>query len=165
MGPLPKPTALRALQGDLGKGRVSIPIKEPQPTSDLPPVADEWLSPEARAEWEKVYPAFRAMGLLKDVDSAKFHLYCHALAEIKRLAKQIKEEGYKIETPNTRGTMTVQKNPLLEAYNACFTQLIQLGDRFGDSPAGRCKLGRLEDSKSNQLDQFLNELDQKQGGQ
>ena len=70
-GRKPKPTALKVLEGDRGKGR--RPINEHEP---IPPgggvKCPSWLLPEAKKEWKRLAASLEAMGVLTMADLTAF---------------------------------------------------------------------------------------------
>lgn len=78
-GRKPKPTALKVLEGDRGKGR--RPLNEHEP---IPPrggvKCPSWLLPEAKKEWKRLAASLEAMGVLTMADLTAFAGYCQAYA-------------------------------------------------------------------------------------
>lgn len=50
-GGKPKPTAIKELEGNLGKRKLNK--KEPKPDKGMP-VCPDWLLPEVKAEWKRL---------------------------------------------------------------------------------------------------------------
>jgi phage terminase small subunit len=72
----PKPAHLKLLEGNPGKRRV--PVGEPRPPIGPMPQAPEFLTTEARAEWDRVSVQLFPMGLLIDADVSPLAAYCQA---------------------------------------------------------------------------------------
>mgnify|MGYP005786083515 CR=1 FL=1 len=64
-GRKPKPTALKKLEGNLGKRKLNT--KEPIPAKGMPN-CPEWLLPEAKEEWERLADLMKQMGVFMEVD-------------------------------------------------------------------------------------------------
>src|SRR5687768_3708732 len=74
-GRKPKPTLLKILDGNPGKR----PINESEPNApDGVPDCPDWLDDEAKAEWARVIPELREMGLLSRADRPALAAYCTA---------------------------------------------------------------------------------------
>ena len=74
-GPLPKPTAIRELEGDAGK-QLHKRRHEPKPrpvTGVQPP---RWLGVIARTEWRRIVPELERLGLLTVIDLGTLEIYC-----------------------------------------------------------------------------------------
>lgn len=82
-GPLPKPTALRALEGNAGKrpldlgGGVNPRIAIPSPPKHL--------GQEARKEWKRITPLLEELGLISGLDRTALALYCQAAGRLAEL--------------------------------------------------------------------------------
>ena len=81
-GRKPKPTALKVLEGDRGKGR--RPLNEHEPVPPRGGVkCPSWLLPEAKKEWKRLASSLEAMGVLTMADLTAFAGYCQAYARWK----------------------------------------------------------------------------------
>jgi len=106
-----KPTALKVLQGNPGKG--PLPKNEPKPTGRA--VKPEWLAPDAAAVWDQYAPIVEKMGLLTDADAETFARWCQLSAEFRRLQSKFPA--------------------------AKMTRMDNLESRFGLDPSSRARLG------------------------
>lgn len=76
-GPLPKPTALKKLEGN--PGRRKLPVNEPQPSiADAIPPAPNYLPAIATAAWRFISAELHAVGLLTTIDEHALEQYCIA---------------------------------------------------------------------------------------
>ena len=73
-GPPRKPTALKVMQGTARLDRT--PANEPKP--DGTPEPPDFLTAEARVEWDRLASGMEAIGLLTTADRAIFAGYCQA---------------------------------------------------------------------------------------
>lgn len=98
-GPLPKPAALRALEGNASKRPLNLdgginPLIEV-------PSAPKHLGAEARKEWKRITPLLESLGLISGLDRTALGLYCQVagrLAELEtafngQVAKRMEDEG------------------------------------------------------------------------
>lgn len=77
-GRKPRPTAIKKLEGNLGKRKLNT--KEPILAKGMPECPD-WLLPEAKAEWERLCKKLSDMGVLTEADvigcgSVWFDTFC-----------------------------------------------------------------------------------------
>ena len=82
-GPLPKPAALRLLQGNPGKRALNL-SDGVNPTHCIPP-APKHLGQEARKEWKRITPELFELGLITGLDRAALALYCQAAGRLSEL--------------------------------------------------------------------------------
>ena len=82
-GPLPKPAALKLLEGNPGKrsldvaGGVNPRIEIPSPPKHL--------GVEARKEWKRITPLLEELGLISGLDRTALALYCQAVGRLAEL--------------------------------------------------------------------------------
>lgn len=125
-----KSTGLREFEGNLGR-RSLAPVEHgttPEPPADL--------SPEARAEWNRVVEVLAAQDRLATVDRALLVVYVDAIANERKTAAQLATEGF--VTRSGQGALV--PHPLV-AINARFARTaIALADRFGIGTLARERL-------------------------
>lgn len=128
-----KPTALKALSGTLRADRVPANEPHPEGVAECP----EFLSAEARAEWDRLAPELEALGLLTAFDMAVFSGYCQSWADFRKLTEQLNkmaswvwqsEKGYRQVVPE----VSLRKD--------AWSRVIQAAARLGLDPATRSGL-------------------------
>lgn len=82
-GPLPKPAALKALEGNPGKRALDLTAGV-NPRIEIPP-APRHLGKEARKEWARITPLLFELGLISGLDRAALALYCQAVGRLAEL--------------------------------------------------------------------------------
>jgi len=82
-GPLPKPTALRLLEGNAGKRALDLSAGV-NPKIEVPS-APKHLGQEARKEWKRITPILVELGLVSGLDRAALALYCQAVGRLSEL--------------------------------------------------------------------------------
>ena len=82
-GPLPKPAALKALEGNPGKRALNL-SEGVNPLVTVPS-APKHLGPEARKEWKRITPLLEELGLISGLDRAALALYCQAVGRLSEL--------------------------------------------------------------------------------
>ena len=98
-GRKPLPTALKALEGDRGKGRRPLNVNEPTPPQENIKCPD-WLMPDAKKEWKRLAPSLVAMGVLTDHDIEAFAGYCQAYARWREAEEFLSQHGTIFKTPS-----------------------------------------------------------------
>jgi P27 family predicted phage terminase small subunit len=97
MGRTAQPAALRLIKGrGSGKDSAGREVKPGPGFKRLPPEAPEWLSDEARAEWDRVLPGLSRLSLLKPEDRAGLAAYCEAWASFREATETVQREGLTI---------------------------------------------------------------------
>lgn len=82
-GPLPKPAALRLLEGNAGKRSLNL-SDGVNPRHDIPP-APKHLGKEASKEWRRISPLLLELGLVTGLDRAALALYCQSYGRLSEL--------------------------------------------------------------------------------
>lgn len=82
-GPLPKPTALKLIQGNPGKRSLNL-ADGVNPRIEIPSVPKH-LSQAARKEWRRVTPLLEELGLVSGLDVAALALYCQSYGRLVEL--------------------------------------------------------------------------------
>jgi len=129
-GPKKKPSKLEKLQGNPGKRKAND--REPQPRTGQPR-CPQWLDAAARAEWKRVAPELKTLGLLTVVDVAALAGYCQAFSRWKSAEKLIKREGLMVEG---RFGQPV-KNPAIDVADKALRQVRDFAREFGFTPSAR----------------------------
>lgn len=82
-GPLPKPAALKLLEGNPGKRSLNL-AEGVNPRVEIPS-APKHLGIEARKEWKRITPLLDELGLISGLDRAALALYCQAVGRLSEL--------------------------------------------------------------------------------
>jgi len=131
----PKPTAMKLLEGDRGKGRRPLNKHEP-----IPPQGGikcpSWLLPEAKKEWKRLAPSLEAMGVLTMVDLQAFAGYCQAYARWKEAEEFITQHGSIFQTPSGY----VQQVPQVSIAQQNLKIMQSFCSEFGLTPATRARI-------------------------
>lgn len=153
-GPLPKPAALRLLEGNAGKRTLDLTAGI-NPRIEVPS-APRHLSTEAKREWKRITPLLEELGLISGLDRTALALYCQAagrLAELetafngmvarlvadgKDYADAVYEASYAV-TPSGYA----QQSVIVQLIGKHREQLNRYLMHFGLSPAAR---GRVQAS-------------------
>jgi P27 family predicted phage terminase small subunit len=146
-GRRPVPTQLKLLKGDpVAKKRAK---REPTPKGKA--MCPQWLSPVARAEWRRLAPELRRIGLLTAADTAVFASYCQSYALLREASELLREEGLVIRAISGYEV----QHPAVAIQRSAQKAIREAAIELGLSPSAR---GRLElpgdDSERDPLEQL-----------
>ena len=79
-GPLPKPAALRLLEGNAGKRALNL-AEGINPVIEIPS-APKHLGDEAKKEWKRIAPLLKDLGLISGLDRTALALYCQVAGRL-----------------------------------------------------------------------------------
>lgn len=136
-GPPKKPTRLEVLQGNPGKRKINA--DEPQPrVGDLVP--PDWLTPEAREEWDRIVPELERLKLITQIDLAMLTAYCVQWGVYVKAARQLARQGLTFKSKNKQGATYQGTRPQFSIAVRALEQCRMLAQEFGLTPAARTKL-------------------------
>jgi len=137
-GPPKKPTPLRILEGNPSKR--PLPKNEPKPDGEMPE-CPEWLSDEAKKEWDRVAPELNKIGLLSKIDSTALAGYCQSYAKWKEAEMWIQEHGSVYPIRGSDGKIKyLQQVPQVGIANQCLKQIRAFCAEFGMTPSARARI-------------------------
>ncbi|NJP42282.1 phage terminase small subunit P27 family [Actinacidiphila epipremni] len=138
MGRTPQPAALKLIKGRApGKDSAGREVNSGPAFKRLPPEAPEWLSDEARAEWDRVLPGLARLDLLKPEDGAALAAYCEAWATFREATETVQREG--LTTDAKQGTLP---HPAVGIARAAGRELRAWAGHFGLTPSTEQALAR-----------------------
>ncbi len=141
-GPPPKPSRLKAAAGN--PGRRPLNDREPSPKIEVPKMPT-WLSAKAKAEWRRIAPELRRLGLVAKIDMAALATYCQAVAEVQIATETIDREGRVCTWPildkdgNKIGER-LKAHPAVQQQRDAMQRVKQFAAEFGLSPSGRTRV-------------------------
>lgn len=140
-GRKPKSLSQKVLEGNPGKRALK---NEPRPTLGDPPMP-EGLTADARAEWFRVLPELRKMGILAVCDGADIAGYCQARARWLQAEAIVEKEGPVVDEPvliNGVATKFVRKkkHPAVTVSNQAAVLMKSFAAELGLSPTSRARL-------------------------
>ncbi|MDD2728312.1 phage terminase small subunit P27 family [Malikia sp.] len=167
-GPLPKPAALKLLEGNPGKRALDMSAGV-NPRIEIPTVPRH-LGPEARKEWKRITPLLEELGLISGLDRTALALYCQAvgrLAELEtafngQVARLVEQEGIDYADAVYRASHAItpsgyaQQSVMVQLIKSHREQVNRYLMHFGLSPAAR---GRVQ--ASNYVQPTLPGIDEK----
>lgn len=101
------------------------------------PPAPDWLTEEARAEWERVAPVLVSRQTLTSDNLATLESYTLAIGMVRRSQKQIAQDGETVKTP----TGIIRRHPAYQTLFQAQTESRRLAAELGLTPASRGKSG------------------------
>lgn len=172
-GPLPKPTALKLLEGNPGKRALDLSAGiNPRVEIPSPP---KHLSKEALREWKRITPLLEELGLISGLDRTALALYCQAqgrlyelenafAAKVKLLVDQqgldYAEAVYQVSHAVTPSGYA-QQSVITQLIKSSREQVNRYLMHFGLSPAAR---GRVQASNYVDPTMTLPGIDEKPSG-
>lgn len=132
-GRIPKPTAVKIMEGNPGKRRING--SEPKPPSSLPDCPD-YLAPEAKAEWARLAGILNQIGLLTQVDRTLMAAYCQTYARWVEAERKLAETPLILRTP----AGYIQQSPWLSISNKQLELMAKYMTELGLTPASRSRL-------------------------
>lgn len=137
-----KPTRLKVLEGNLGHR--PLPKNEPQPVDVGAPSPPEWLTPYARAEWDRVSPELYAMGVTAQIDTVALAAYCECYSRW-RIAEDVIQVAAAADPASgglfaKSGTGTLMLNPAVGAANKARRDMLRFAAEFGLTPSARAHI-------------------------
>ncbi len=132
-GPKPKPTALRRLNGNLGKRAYNH--DEPQAPDGVPDCPPH-LMDAARDEWDRLVDVLHGMGVVTLVDRAALAAYCQCYG------RWVEAEEKMQTTPMLLKTASgyVQQSPWLSIANKQLELMGRYMAELGLTPASRSRV-------------------------
>jgi len=134
-GPPPKPTAIKAAEGNPGKrklnpGDLAEAAKRPK--------CPAWLDEEARKKWRELTGILMERRVLRRDDQALLSQFCQDWSDLVLARRQFHDLGEKRLLVSTEAGPRV--NPLLRIIERKTESLVRISARFGFSPADRARI-------------------------
>ncbi len=151
-GPQAAPAQLKVIKGrGNGKDTAGRPINFGPKFGRGAPDAPEWLSDDARSEWDRVVPGLDALDLLKHEDFAALVEHCETWATFIEAIRQVRAEGITIVDPKTGRK---HKHPAVAVAEAASQHLRASCRDFGLTPSAEQNLGGSQKSDDSNEDPF-----------
>ena len=141
-GPKPKPTALRRLQGNLGKREYNhAEPQAPEGVPDCPP----HLMDAARDEWDRLVDVLHGMGVVTLADRAVLAAYCQCYGRWVEAEEKLQSTPMLLKT----ATGYVQQSPWLSIANKQLELMGRYMAEIGLTPASRSRVASMSPPGSN----------------
>lgn len=141
MGRTAQPAALKLIKGrSPGKDSAGRAVNSGPAFKRIPPDPPEWLTGEARAEWDRVVPGLTRLDLLKPEDRSVLVTYCETWARFVEATRVVQRDGLFIEAK--QGTLA---HPAVGIARAAGRELRALAAHYGLTPSTEQALARGAD--------------------
>lgn len=145
-GRLPKPSALKELDGDPGKR--GLPKGEPRPEVCEPEAPGHWREgSEAMREWRRLAPELVRLGMLTRLDRGVLAAYCEAWEALVQADRRLRKVGAYHEDEKGR----VTKDPAWVVKAEAVAAIGRLAGHLGISPAARARVVALPVAKDDEF--------------
>ena len=136
-GPVRKPSALRVLEGNGGRGLSRRPVNggEPIPPSGIPAMPAH-LSAAARVVWKQMAEKLHRTHLLTSIDGNAFECYCVAVATRRKAQRVLDRKGLTFTAPSGY----VQQRPEVSIARQALEDVRRFSAEFGLTPAARARI-------------------------
>lgn len=131
-GPLPIPDNVRKIRGDVSH---STPVPSVKALAAIPN-QPSYISKEAKAEWKRITPELKRLGVLATIDRAMLTTYCETWALWNVAREVISREG--VTVIGQKGETV--KHPAWQIYRDAATLMASLAKELGVSPNARLRM-------------------------
>lgn len=132
-GTKPRPTYLKALDGNPGKRPLNQNEPKPVPISPKPPY---WMRSTAKTLWKYLAPQLEKLGLLTLIDGAAFEAACENYATWVYCEKYLIKHGLTYVAVTKSGTL-IQQRPEVLIGNKALLAFKAFCVEFGLTPSSR----------------------------
>lgn len=160
-GPVPVPNPIAIAKGDPGKRARRARAKEPKPPK-LDKISD-YLPPGAKKEWQRLRKIAKEMGpmgeaLFTESDRRTLETWCLACDAMEWATKEIKENGFVLESITREGHVRRDRNPAVQILKDAGIVIKDMSARFGFTPADRARMEIEipEGEKKDKIEEALN---------
>jgi P27 family predicted phage terminase small subunit len=104
------------------------------------------LTAAAKAEWNRLLPELKRLGVLTVLDRACFAAYCSAWSDFRRASEELEKAGYIASSPNG----AIYPHPAWRIKIEAMKQIRDFSAEFGLTPLARPRVpmpGRPEDDE------------------
>lgn len=139
-GPKPAPASMKLMEGrSEGRDSGGRPVKPPPAFVRLAPEPPEFLTPEARAEWDRILPELERLELTKTIDRAALAAYCETWSRWVAAQMELKTQGMFV----TGSMGQLVKSPAIAIIESAGKELRAWCAEFGLTPSaeGRLNVG------------------------
>ena len=116
------------------------------------PPCPRWLWPEGKAEWKRVVPELKRLGIISKIDRGILASYCQACAMLRDAVERLEKDGTIVMT---KKNYPVQ-HPSVGIANTAMKQIKAFGVELGLSPVARLRIPETEpESSEDELERIL----------
>lgn len=144
---------VKAVKGTLQPCRARSTAPRVKPRLPSPP---DFLTPEARLEWQRMARALGPLGILTNLDRGALTAYCMAWGDMVRTARALDAlaaeeavKGYAFKSK--RGGLT--RNVLRQEHNKARADVVKFGQLFAVTPLARSRINIENLTKAAKVDE------------
>lgn len=139
------------------KGRKPHLRVERESLADRP--APDWLSPDARAEWDRLVPILAQRRVLSEADVGILENYCVAVGTVREMEREIQRSGalqkvYAIDNKGVSCLVRISKSPAVAIRSDAMTQARLMAAELGATPVSRSRPTVEDDDGEDDLFSF-----------
>lgn len=106
--------------------------------------APDYLSEEAKAEWDRIVPILAKRRILTEADVGSLENYCMAMGTVREMDREIQKVGplqkvFKIDKDGNSHLTAIRKNPAVGIRNEAMTTARLLASELGATPVARSR--------------------------
>lgn len=147
-GRKPKPTAMKALEGNPGKRAINK--QEPKPESVIPECPAH-LKGVARTEWNRIAKELHRLGIISEIDRAALAVCCTAWADYVKACQQLEKQGEVIISEQGG----LYQNPWVAIKKRSMDQVQKFYAEFGMTPSSRSRVKVETPGEEGEMEGFL----------
>nr|WP_037279367.1 phage terminase small subunit P27 family [Rubellimicrobium mesophilum] len=114
------------------------------PIGDLP--APDWLSVDAKAEWDRVMPILAERRILTEADLGSLEMFCVAIGTVREMERELQDKGHVITVKGVP-----KRNPATGIQSDAMTRARLLAAELGLTPVSRSRPAIREDDDDDSL--------------
>lgn len=104
----------------------------------------DWLSADARAEWERVVPILAERRVVTEADVGILENYCVAIGTVREMDREIQRSGalqkiYQIDKDGASRLVRISKSPAVSVRSDAMTQARLMAAELGATPVSRSR--------------------------
>jgi len=104
----------------------------------------DFLSEDAREEWERIVPILAQRRILSEADCGTLESYCMAVGTVREMDREIQKSGaiqkvFKIDNDGEAVLVSIRKNPAVSVRDGAMTQARLLAAELGCTPVSRSR--------------------------
>jgi P27 family predicted phage terminase small subunit len=106
--------------------------------------APDWLSSDAKNEWQRTLPILAQRRIMTEADLATFENYCMAMGTVREMEREIQKLGhvqkvYKVDKDGQSMLISMRKNPAVSIQSDAMTRGRLLAAEIGCTPVSRSR--------------------------
>ncbi len=127
---------------------------EREPIEERP--APEWMSEDAKQEWDRIVPILAKRKILSEADMGSVETYCCCVGTVREMDREIQRTGatqkvYKVDKEGNSLLVSIRKNPAVGIRNEAATQARLYAAEIGATPVSRSRPTVDDDDEDDDL--------------